>query len=241
MNKLENINPLIELAELLELYGTFIRPDSSGVRMGLDHPLLKRSDSYPYDYETSYGQPMDYDRGSGGSGPSHNGITPRNTEHSIWDDLEEVMGSPILLAKAYQGAQIGHATGVPGASGQWANNPIRSWDDNEIEDALTTYGEGCLDFSGLTLDPTVPDTEPVSVAEPTNWHDQTDDEVEKKLDRIWGRDNNSNFSMQQASDVPNDIFVSLPIEFGLSNKSSYNQYDLMPKKSAWMSFIKNKL
>lgn len=119
--------------------GTFTRPDGS--RSGLNRPTLARALEFPYDRDTSYGEPNAYDRGSSGAGPSHSGITPKDTSHSIWDeDMDEASGTPISIDKANRG-QIGNSTGVPGAAGGWASDPARPWDEDDKEALLDLYGE----------------------------------------------------------------------------------------------------
>ncbi len=137
------IFPLLEFQ-----YGTFGRPDSSGIRdHGVERPEYDRSEDYPYDMPMAYGQPTDYDKGgTTGVNPSFNGITPVNTNHSVWDDIEpiddmdieEILGSPILLSK---NAQMGSATGVPGADGSWTTGK-GSWNAQSMtDDELDAFGE----------------------------------------------------------------------------------------------------
>lgn len=85
-----------------------------------------RGSGYPYDRDNGYGHPTAYDRGSSGAGPSNAGLTPRYTDHTVWDDLDEVLGSPVLLTRAYQGTQ---ANSIPGSSRGWAGDPPKFWDD----------------------------------------------------------------------------------------------------------------
>jgi hypothetical protein len=231
---------IAEFMKLDELYGTFTRPDSSGNRMGLDRKPLSADDEFPYGSDADYGQPKAYDRGSRGAGPSHRQWVAKSAKRNPWDEADEAMGSPTFIAKAVQGAQIGHATGIPGASGPWANNPVRPWDENDV---LDHEDEGYLDAKGFTLDPVVPEVEPVPNSEPTSWHDQTDDEVEKKLDRIWKKDNNPSLSPPPTRNVPQDIFVvGSPMGFmqglGLSMRPSRGLYGMIPKESIWTEVFK---
>lgn len=118
--------------------GTFSRPDASGRRGGMSqYPKVQKGDDFPYDMPVNYGQAGGkYVKGDGTSGPSYHGITPKNTEHSAWEEIEEILGSPILLAK---GAQQTATT--PGATGGWAGSPAKPWDENDKEDELEFYGE----------------------------------------------------------------------------------------------------
>jgi hypothetical protein len=83
-----------------------------------------------------YGQPANYDRGSGGAGPSHGQITPKDTEHSVWDDVDEILGSPTLLGKS-----AGQGSTVPGTGGGWATNPAKPWDESELEESELRPGD----------------------------------------------------------------------------------------------------
>jgi hypothetical protein len=213
------------------------RPDDSGERGGMHRPRLSRGEDYPYDEDDPdgmYGQPGPYDRGSGGRGPSHAQLTP---SHSAWEELGEILGYPALLSKAYQGSQIGHATGIPGADGGWSNDPSKPWDEDQIDyDDLETYGEGYLD---MTLDPKVPQPEPVPNAQPSYPHDQTDDGIETKVDRIFGRDDNPDSEEEFGKMVPSPtIFVvgtASPNSMGVGSglRTSRGLYGLIPKESAW--------
>lgn len=240
-----------ELAELLELLGTFGRPDASGDRMGFTGRKkmpTQEPEDYPYDPEDApfYGQPEPYDRGSGGRSAFHAQVLlPHDVSHSAWDDVEEAMGTPYFLKKAYQGAQMGHATGIPGADGGWANNPMKPWDekDDDDDERLSRYGEsGYLD---MTINPAVPPAEPTPNKQPEYRHDQTDDELEKRLDRIWHRDDNPNFAdpdqMGGGSMLPSDIFIvpsPQPFSGVTGLRTSRGRLGLIPKESVWMSLAR---
>lgn len=107
---------------LLEFFALDVPPpDFTGARGGqwASLSISGRGDDFPYDEDDpdhTYGQPTGYDRGSGNHGPSHRGITP------------EAIGTPTFFGKD---AQVGSATGVPGASGYWASNPPRPWDEDD--------------------------------------------------------------------------------------------------------------
>lgn len=111
---------------------TFIRPDASGVRKGLERPQMQAGDDYPYDRQVNYGQPADYDRGSGGGvGGLHHPLTARDADKSAWDDLEEAMGTPMFFQKAYS-SQRGSPAGT--ATVGWSHPPSKPWDENEKDD-----------------------------------------------------------------------------------------------------------
>jgi hypothetical protein len=226
--------------------GTFTRPDSSGIRGGFDGKIRKdtgRGDVYPYDRDDRYGDPAPYDRGSKG-GTSHQGITPKNTEHSVWDEIEEAMGTPIFFKKAVQGAQMGHATGVPGATGDWASNPIKPWDD-DMEDDIDEVA-----LQRMTINPSVPPPEPIPNMGVPNSHDQTDDEIEKKIDRIWGREDNPSTTapggeVDGVSMEPSTIYVlgtNRPFGQGMGHSLRPSRgparFGLIPKESVWVGLSK---
>lgn len=190
------------------------RLDYSGVRGGksLTRNQLKRSSDYPYDK----GNKMSV--GFGGmndmSTQSHNPITPKNTEHSVWDDLEEVAGSPILLSKQ---PGVGSATGVPGAGGalSWSKNPIKSWDEKE-EQNEGGFMAGASGFADTAN--SCPELTPV-------------DDVTVKKKEI-------DMSKQYSDRPKKDILViatDRPFSSGLgnSNRLSRGLYGLMAKESAW--------
>lgn len=125
--------------------GFAARPDDSGIRgKGVDREPNKRLPNFPYDRDVSYGQPAPYDRGSSGGSKLGFSLTPRDDSHfsvsiiASKDDLDEIMGSPILMARAMS-SDLGSS--VPGVTG-WANNPPKDWDDEGDE----------LDESPLNID-----------------------------------------------------------------------------------------
>lgn len=251
---------LDEMNSLLEFYGTFTRPDASGDRMGFTGRRklpLKRLGDFPYDDPVWYGQPHAYDRGSGGRETGYATVVlPHDVSHSAWDDVEEAMGMPFSIGKAVQGAQMGHATGVPGADGGWANSPIKPWDEEDEDERLAGFGES---YQNMTINPSIPPIEPVPNAPTPYFHDTTDDELEKKLDRIWGRDDNTNFvdrkadrDRKNAADkkkrqeqepsaalVPSAIYIvpsATPFMTGLgrSMRGSRGLGGMIPKESIWI-------
>ncbi|MHB8407946.1 MAG: hypothetical protein ACYDHY_07670 [Acidiferrobacterales bacterium] len=151
-------------------YGTFDRPDNSGIR-GKGGPAaqgiqLKRAGSFPYDNdntENGYGQPNAYDRGSrGASGQIHNPIVPKDVTHSAWDDAardsksefeddpkSEGMGSPENFGIS-DDSELGSM--LPGANGHgWNGKPVKPWDDDEGSDHVTLDG-GRGSGAGMTQD-----------------------------------------------------------------------------------------
>lgn len=221
-------NILTEMTKLLELYTTFTRPDSSGIRMGFTGKPggknnLSMGNEYPYDgnSESNYGQPMAMGRSDSGSGRSYRPLVARAAKHNPWDEANEIAGYPTFISKS-SNSQIGAATGIPGASGQWANNPLKPWDRSE-------YDEGSQSMDGFTTDnfsSIIPDTKSHEVLEPHSWHDQTDGEIERKLDRIWGRDSNKSMSAEDDIDITNG-----------EDMTKYTRYDIFPKRSAWVYVI----
>jgi hypothetical protein len=173
----------------------------------------KNDQGFPYDKGTKvnieFGGMNDMNR------QSHHPITPKNTEHSVWDDLEEVAGSPILLKKQ---PGPGSATGVPGAGSSlgWNKNPIKQWDKNdEVDEGGFMYGaSGFADTtdSSPEITPTagvsVNKDKELDIAEPTN------------------------------RGYKKDIYVvgtDRPFSTGLGNafRGSRGLYGMMPKESAW--------
>jgi hypothetical protein len=194
-------------------FGTFTRPDSSGIRGGFDGNIRRPwsrlggkgsedhpEEQFPYDIDTSYGEPAAYDRGSK-TGTSHNPIVPRDTSHSAWDDLGEAMGTPMNFQQAYLGDHGGSGEG-------WATMPIRPWDEDDVEEQSMfniNTGEPSVPPPEEVPGPPLPDDEP-----PLSWNDQL---------------------------LPSrTIFVvGTPAKFGqgigLSARPSRGRYGLIPKES----------
>lgn len=118
-----------------------LEPDSSGVRGGLKRDPLSRAGDFPYDkdmgYGTSSGGP--FGRGNPKKSELHHGLTPKDTSHSIWDELEtEVIGYPVLIGRASQGSADGGPI-IPGTGGEWAAFQVEpDYDEDEI---LSAYGD----------------------------------------------------------------------------------------------------
>lgn len=63
---------------------------------------------------------------------SHNPITPKDTEHTAWEELDEIMGSPIMLSKS----SPGQMTGVTPGGHKFGNDPFdKEMDDDELSKA----------------------------------------------------------------------------------------------------------
>lgn len=159
-------------------------------RFGIRREPQSYGQGYPYDGRGNwYGEPRAYDRGSGGREPGRTLLVlPHDVTHSAWDDVVEAIGTPYFFKKAYN-SQMGNATGIPGAGGNWSSDPSKPWDENE-----ETFEES---FDKVPV-------EPVPNSDPENRHDQTDDEVERKIDKIFHRGDNHNF-------VPEDVQIVLNI------------------------------
>lgn len=220
--------------------GTAGRPDDSGVRgKGAKRPVDRRMDDFPYDRDVSYGQPSAYDRGSSGGSNLHRPLTPKDDSGFSLkllglDDVEESMGSPTFLTRA---AQSGAGSSVPGVMIGWANDPPKVWDGDEDDVAEAP----------LTIDPRPPETEEVPNSKAPDFRMQTDDDLENRLDRIWGREDNLNFVDPKLFANP-DSHVIAPDPWSVVNArlSSRGLYGLMPKESAWdrvsgMVLVKRKI
>lgn len=258
------------LASLLrewDFFGTFSRPDNSGIR-GKGGPALSagcmdREKDYPYDFdddEYMYGQPNGFDYGRAGNNPGriHNPITPKNVDHSSFDDAEEdwpsnleseAMGTPTNFGISNDG-QFGSS--VPGAVGHgWNDKPVRPWDEEEGSDHVELIGrmtspqtqdEGMGPFGmnpngalrkgqpipndGKPLDdhetageddagfPTDSKPEAVTNEDPEYLHDVTDEDLELKIDRIYGRDDNPDFK-NELSDPEENGSSNLPSKIAI--------------------------
>lgn len=190
---------LSELLPLLrEFSGADVRPDTSGVRSGLKREPITRLATFPYD---------------------------KDDQRPIWEKIAEVLGSPILLQKAYSPGQA--HTGIPGASQGWANDPSKAWDpEEEIKEGAP-----------LTLDPDAPEVEHVPNAEELPYpKDQTDDEVENRLNRIWGLENNPSMMPKVEPDqsmVPAPIYIINMVPSHGSFMDQPAPPGLIPPESAW--------
>lgn len=115
---------------------TYLRPDASGNRGGVDRKPQQSGDDYPYDKQTSYGQPAIYDRGSGTKSTLRRPLTPK----SAWEELEEAIGTPMFFQKAYS-SQRGSSVAGAAPSAAWSHPPSHAWDENQKEDELEKFGE----------------------------------------------------------------------------------------------------
>ena len=226
--KESTLKELLETIDEYDRLGFAGHPDASGIRgHGLDRRPDRRSDDYPYDRDVSYGQPANYDRGNSATGPLNHPLTPKDDEFFSLSllGLKEVSGSPILFSRGDSSQQ---GSSVPGASGGWANDPPKDWDENELD--LDDVGE-----AQLTIDPAPPDVEAVPVVSVSR--DQTDDDLEGRLDRIWGNNDNTNFV-----DPPHnpDIHVVGPDPWGPAINTRFSSrlnFGLIPKESVWEEFL----
>lgn len=213
----------MNISEFFQLNENPGRPDASGIRgSGVSRPQVSRLSVFPYDRDVSYGQPAGNDRGTSSSGPSFHGLTPKDTEHFSLSllDLEEIVnefiGAPQLPSK---GGTSNAGSAIPGVGGAWSNRPIKSWDpEPEITDEF---------------DPQIPDPEPVATNF-ASWRDQTDDDLENKLDRVWGREDNTNFVQSSDFGQP-DFHIISPDPWSCVNQhlTSRGLYGYLPRESAW--------
>lgn len=211
------------------LSGAAGRPDDSGIRSkGLKREPITRLINFPYDRDTSYGEPAAYDRGNAGSGGLHRKLTPKDdsgySEKLLGvqgfdpKEIEEIMGSPILLTKGIT-SQMGSS--VPG-TGKWSSNPYKEWERGEFDE------------DALAIDTSPPDIEEVPVANAPDFRMQTDDDLENRLNRIWGGDSNLNFVDPNLFAQPDSHMIA-PDPWSVINTrlSSRGLYGLMPKESSW--------
>lgn len=119
--------------------GAHGRIDFSGARGGVRRPLSKRDMTYPYDNAgTSYGQNLPLNA-QPRSKPSGDPPVPKDTEHTIWDEIDEAMGTPYAFRQADGGR--GGSTGGRVAPGTAISFAYYS-DDEEMPDSeLSKYGE----------------------------------------------------------------------------------------------------
>jgi hypothetical protein len=95
-----------------------LNADDSGRRGGKPGYRSKpktRGDDYPYD------------RGPQEPYGLHRALTPKYTDHTVWDDVIEALGVPSNLTIATRG---NNGAGVAGANKGWAGMPPRPWDDD---------------------------------------------------------------------------------------------------------------
>lgn len=120
--------------------------DDTGVRRGLARKPIKRPKKFPYDKndpDQMYGNPQAYDRGSNVGGALRKPLVPKNVsdkdaermglkikfEKLSDEELDEVMGSPMLLGRANSSAM---GSSIPGVGSGWAKNPPKDWDDEDF-------------------------------------------------------------------------------------------------------------
>lgn len=238
-----NIDRLIQLLREFDSYdrlGFAGRPDDSGIRSkGVKRKPDRRLPNFPYDKDVFYGQPNAYDRGSSATGPLERPLTPHDDSNFSLkllgldqDEIEEMMGSPILMARGNSN-QTG--TTVPGVTG-WANNPPKNWDDEDDIDSVWTDldARSHVEEGPLNIDTRPPDIEEVPNSATPDFHLQTDDDLENRFDRIWGREDNMNFVDPKLFGTP-DSHVIAPDPWSVisARLSSRGLYGLMPKESAW--------
>ncbi len=131
----------MKLSRLMQIVeaGPGFRPDDSGIRLtGVKRKPDKRMGDFPYDREITYGQPgMSTDRSSNSAATSGGrAITPKDDETfsltlmDLENVMKEILDSPVLMSKG-NSSQMGSS--VPGANGGWANNPVKSWDDEDTD------------------------------------------------------------------------------------------------------------
>ena len=233
------LHRLVEILNELDLGGATgfgSRPDNSGIRgKGLERKPNRRLANYPYDRDVTYGEPGAYDRGSSGAGPMTLPFTPKDDStyslkllgiedrpHQEIEDMddEEIheTGDQTNLGIAMKGS--GGST-VPG-TGIFANNPPRSWE------------KGPFDESPLNIDTSPPDIEEIPNSAAPDFRMQTDDDLENRINRIFGREDNLNFVDPKKFANP-DMHVIAPDPWSVVNTrlSSRGLYGLMPKESAW--------
>jgi hypothetical protein len=157
------------------------------------------------------------------------------------------MGAPMNFQKAVQGAQLGHATTIPGSSGGFAGDGLPPWDDGEEEQGLVAIAgavdeSGYLDAPGFAFDPRTPEQQPVPNADPdggANAHDQTDDEVEWMLKLSTGVEKDGSDAGHTGM-LPSAIGArggsqTFGQGYGSSGRlSGHGRYGMIPKsESAW--------
>lgn len=223
----------MKISRLLEIINEFggsydrsgfaSRPDDSGIRSkGAKRDPVGRMSNFPYDRDVFYGQPNAYDRGSSGGASLHGPLVPKDDSKFSLRILgqDEALGSPMHFGIS-SSPGLGTSTTVPGVAG-WANDPPKKWDDDDVDEGP------------LTIDTRVPPTEEVPNFSAPDFRMQTDDDLENRLDRIWGQEDNMNFVDPSLFGQP-DSHIIAPDPWSVVNArlSSRGLYGLMPKESAW--------
>lgn len=113
-----------------DVYTVFAHPDGDSERRSkINFEPISRGGEYPYDEPGgTYGAPNS-------TSPPHSvthsfEITPKDTKHSAWDDLDEAIGYPAYFKK---GSESQRGGGSPSARG-WSNNPAKDWDKSEFDE-----------------------------------------------------------------------------------------------------------
>ena len=220
------LRTILERLEEYDRLGFAGHPDSSGVRGGLNRPTYARIQNFPYDRDDQYGEPQVYDRGSSGAGGLQRALTPHDDEHfslslmDLEEIVKEVMGDPSNPSKG-NSSNLGSA--IPGMGGSWAVAPPRDWDEPDE-----------VDESPLNIDTRTPDVEAIPMAGLPDYRSETDDDLENRLNRIWGREDNVNF-VQPSGFADPDFHVMSREPFLMVNKNltARGLYGLMSKESAW--------
>ena len=223
--------------------------DDSGVRgRGLYRPLIRRQGNFPYDRtdpDQTYGNPQTYDRGSNMGGAMHQPLTPKDIGDGdaelmglkkdkfrklTDEELDEVLGSPMLLGKANSSNLI---QGIPGVGSGWAKNPPKDWDKDPIADmdeeqiqrlynSIVMRDPHLTRESPLNIDTSPPDIESVPNPGQAYELDQSDSDLERRLSLLGiGK---------------HDIQVVAPDPWAAvigGRMTSRGLYGLMPKESSW--------
>ncbi|MFA5750589.1 MAG: hypothetical protein WC895_05265, partial [Candidatus Shapirobacteria bacterium] len=197
-----NLKEFVDVILEYDFVGTNMRPDASGMRgQGLNRQCNKMDAVFPYDKndpDKAYGQPANYDRGSSGKGPMHQPLTPRGDtwgsegdRDTDQDDMDEAMGTPMNFTMSGK-SNMGGA--IPGGNQSWNANPTKPWDEDDEQEKKVAYaGEHPETEGALTIDPSIPAVEPTVNTNAAYPKDQTDDDIENKIDRIWRQEDNPNF------------------------------------------------
>jgi len=228
----------MKVSRLLEILLEFDRlgfgghPDDSGIRgKGANRKPDRRLQNFPYDRDIFYGQPTAYDRGSSATGPLSKPLTPKDDLHyslkllgiELPDEVEEAMGTPTnfgISGKSNMGST------VPGVGSGWATNPPRSWDKSDIDDEM--------DEGPLNIDTSPPETEEIPSMQAPDFRFQTDDDLETRLNRIWGKDSNMNFVNPKDFANPDFHLINKdPLGQIMAHLTNRGTFGLMPKESAW--------
>lgn len=216
--RLEEILKIINEYDFMNGPGAMDRPDTSGVRYrgGQNNfvPLDDKEPGWPYDSDSNVvmGQPTGPTGMSRGNRPGtdvHGGpLTPYEYERTQDDgeqdrELGEAMGVPSNVAMAYKGGG-GMGSSIPGANVGWAKAPPNPKNDEEDSVDLDQFFGGKKEGSRHFL-PETPQTEPIANMGQDYLKDQTDEDLESRIDRVWGRDDNENFIDPETSTEPEDI------------------------------------